>query len=188
MDLIKETLETKFTSTELAKIKYFYLCLLHEGSKFLIMWMLFSFMGRSQEYFIALFVLLSIRNTSGGIHLNRYLSCLAFTLSFLLGAILLSNVYAPTTIVQNIVLLVSVPVAFYIGPVTSKNRPPLTTKQAITSKWITCGVLLLYLLLFFCKETFIYRNLCFWVIVFQIAQLIVAKIWKKGEHHEKIEI
>lgn len=176
---LQDHLETRFTSYELAKIKYFYLCILYEGSKFIIMYIVFSMLQLRQEYLFALLILLSVRNTSGGIHLKRYTSCLLFTFLFLLGAIVISHIQVPANEVQDVLLLIAVPIAYYIGPITSDNRPRLSYEQWAGSRLVTCAILTAYILLFLCKETFIYRNLCFWVIVFQIGQLIAAKIIKE---------
>ena len=69
----KSTLEkTELTKLEKARIHYLFLCLFSEGSKFLIMYIIFHALHMTGEYLITLFVLLSVRNFSGGIHLKHY--------------------------------------------------------------------------------------------------------------------
>ncbi len=182
---IKEILLRKYTERELARMRYVYTCLLYEGSKFLLMYVIFSLFQMDREYLMAIAVLLSIRNFSGGIHLSTYVGCFLFTFFFLLGALCASRTIVPPPPVQNTVLLLGALILFCVGPVTSDNRPKLTGRQERIYKSISCAVTFLYFLLFLCEKTFTYRNLMFWVIVFQILQLIAAKICKKGDHHEK---
>ena len=160
---IKEILLRKYTERELAGMRYVYTCLLYEGSKFLLLYAIFSLFRMDHEYLAAITVLLSIRNFSGGIHFSTYWGCFLFTFFFLFGAIWASRTIA----------------------LPFDNRPKLTARQHLFYKSIGCAVTFLYFLLFLCEETFTYRNLIFWVIVFQILQLIAAKIYKKGDHHEK---
>lgn len=178
---IKTELETRFSEFELAKLKYIYLCFLHEGSKFVLMLLIFSITKMQQEYLLALVVLLSIRNFSGGIHLKTYFGCLVFTFSFLLLTIIFSENIVFNYSMQNLILFFSILAMAAIGPITSSNRPALTQKQNIVYRSIGCTMLTFYFILFVAMKTFPYRNLCFWVIVFQILQLVVAKILKKGE-------
>ncbi len=182
---IKEILLRKYTERELAGMRYVYTCLLYEGSKFLLLYAIFSLFRMDHEYLAAIAVLLSIRNFSGGIHFSTYWGCFLFTFFFLFGAVWASRTIALPPPAQNAVLLSGALILFCTGPVTSDNRPKLTARQHLFYKSIGCAVTFLYFLLFLCEETFTYRNLIFWVIVFQILQLIAAKIYKKGDHHEK---
>ena len=178
---IRVSLKTSFSEYELKKIKYFYLCLLYEGSKFLLMLLFFSCVHLQREYLVAIVVLLSIRGFSGGIHLQTYTGCLIFSFAFMLSSILCSQTITLSNTTQNAILALCILLMLFVGPVTSSNRPALTQKQNMIYRCITCSVLLFYLILFIAAKTFPYRNICFWVIVFQISQLVAAKILKKGE-------
>lgn len=183
---IKEILLKKYTKKELARLRYVYQCLLYEVSKFLLLYVIFSLLHMGHEYLAATVVLLSIRNFSGGIHLNTYWGCFLFTFFFLFGAIAASRMIVFAPVMQNLLLLAGAVILFITGPVTSDNRPKLTRQQDRFYRSIGSAVTFLYFLLFLCEETFTFRNLFFWVIVFQILQLIAAKIHKKGgAHHEE---
>lgn len=182
---IKEILLEKYTKKELARLRYLYLCLLHEVSKFILLYVVFSLLHMGNEYLAAIAVLLSIRNFSGGIHLDTYWGCFLFTFFFLFGAIAASRTIQLAPAIQNAVLLAGALILFVTGPVTSDNRPELTSRQHRIYMSLGSAVTFLYFILFLCEETFTFRNLFFWVIVFQILQLIAAKIHKKGDHHEK---
>lgn len=182
---IKEILLKKYTKKELARLRYLYVCLFHEISKFFLLYVIFFLLHMGHEYLAAVAALLSIRNFTGGIHLHTYWGCLLFTFFFLFGAIVVSRTIAFAPPVQNLVLLAGGLILFFTEPVTSDNRPELTKRQSRIYGSIGSAVTFVYFLLFLSEETFTFRNLFFWVIVFQILQLIAAKIHKKGDHHEK---
>lgn len=167
---------TALTKKEAALLKFTFLCLVTDGSKFLIMYIIFRMLSLTTEYLIVLAVLLSIRNFTGGIHLKHYISCLIFTISFVSGAIFLSSSLNISEEIQNITLLLTIPVIYLVGPVLSAGRPELDKTQIAHTKRITGSILLVYSLIFICMGTFPYRNLIYWVIIFQIVQLIAAKI------------
>lgn len=171
--------KTRLTQLELARLKYVFICLLSEGSKFIIMYTIFYLLQLKTEYCIAVFVLLSVRNFSGGIHLKHYISCLLFTFSFFSGVIYCSKILLIPEMIQCILLFCTALALFIIGPITSDNRPELTQKQMRIYKSIGSFVLIIYALIFLCMKTFPYQNLIFWVIVFQILQLAAAKTIKE---------
>ena len=51
---IKEILLRKYTERELARMRYVYTCLLYEGSKFLLMYVIFSLFQMDREYLMAI--------------------------------------------------------------------------------------------------------------------------------------
>lgn len=139
------------------------------------------------EYLITLIVLLSVRNFSGGIHLKHYTSCLVFTFTFILGIILVSRVLVLNPVTESLILLAAALLLFITGPVTSTNRPDLSLEQNKAFRRTGAVIILIYSVLFLCMRTLTCHDLIFWVIVFQILQLITAKMIKeRREHHEKL--
>lgn len=184
----KSTLEkTELTKLEKARIHYLFLCLFSEGSKFLIMYIIFHALHMTGEYLITLIVLLSVRNFSGGIHLKHYTSCLIFTFTFILGIILVSRVLVLNPVIESLILLAAASLLFITGPVTSTNRPDLSLEQNKAFRRTGAVIILIYSVLFLCMRTLTCHDLIFWVIVFQILQLIAAKMIKeRREHYEKL--
>ena len=184
----KSTLEkTELTKLENARIHYLFLCLFSEGSKFLIMYIIFHALHMTGEYLITLIVLLSVRNFSGGIHLKHYTSCLIFTFTFILGIILVSRVLVLNPVIESLILLAAASLLFITGPVTSTNRPDLSLEQNKAFRRTGAVIILIYSVLLLCMRTLTCHDLIFWVIVFQILQLIAAKMIKeRREHHEKL--
>lgn len=176
----KSTIEkTELSKLELARIHYLFLCLFSEGSKLLIMYVVFHSLHMTREYFITLIVLLSVRNFSGGIHLKHYTSCLLFTFGFILSIILVSRTVVLNNMVESGLLLIAAVLLLITGPITSDSRPALSPEQDKSFRRTGFVIILIYALLLFCMKTLACHDLIFWVIVFQILQLIAAKIIKE---------
>lgn len=176
---LHSVLSEKYSDYEIARIRYAIICVLSEASKFLIMLLIFSLICKTKEFIIALIVLLSIRNFTGGIHLKHYMSCLCFSIGFLAIILLSALFFRIPEWMQTIIMGVGVVLIYRIGPISSDSRPELSEKQKFMNKLIACSVLLFYICLFLFTEKLPFQNLIFWVIFFQIMQLCAAKIIRK---------
>lgn len=181
MDTIKEHLKDTFTSYELELIRYFYLCILYDGSKFLILLIFFSIFHLGREFCMEILFLLSLRNFFGGLHFRHYTSCFAFTFIFSSAGLALSHLAILDNNCQIALFIIAILIAITNKPVTSAGRPPLSPKQE--SSYHRCGmaVMLIYFVIFLTIQNFPYRNLCFWVIILQTSQLLAANLLLKGE-------
>lgn len=164
------------TSYEMKLLKYYTICLFYEISKFLIMLYFFTYLHLSIEYLVAIFTLCLLRHNIGGIHFKHYWSCFGFSLFFIMGIIVCSKLCIINNFIQNITSILCLILTFYIGPIQSEVRPPLDKKHFIRYRNTACIILFLFIILFLCMKSFTYRNLIYWVIVFQTLQLIAAKI------------
>lgn len=180
MNTFKQNLLENFSPREIELLRYFYLCFLYESSKFIIMFVFFSLFHLQIEFCIEVFVLLSIRSFYGGIHFEHYSSCFAFTLIFFGIGLLLSESAYLNNGSQICILFFCLIVSWTIKPITSKNRPKLSHRQEMRYHFLGMLLLFIYLLLFITLKTFPYKNICFWVIVLQTTQLVVARIFQKG--------
>lgn len=182
VDSLKENIKANFTTEEIAKLRYLYLVLIYETSKFIFMFIFFAYFQRYKEYCICILVLLSVRNFFGGLHFQSYISCFFFTFFFVSSGLVLSKTVVLPAEYQELILLLAILFCHKIGPITSSNRPELSEKQR--KVYGTCGIIVLtgYLILFITLRTFPGRNICFWVIVLQTLQLIAAKFYRKGDH------
>ncbi len=181
MEAIKKHLKKTFTSYQLELLRYLYLCITYEGSKFLILLIFFSFFHLGVEFCMEVLFLLALRNFFGGLHFNHYISCFAFTLAFSSTGIALSHLAILDNNLQISLLSIAILISAVTKPVTSTCRPPLSVMQE--NIYHCCGmfVLFAYFAFFLTIQTFPYRNLCFWVIILQTLQLTTARLLMKGE-------
>ncbi len=181
------TREFHFTELEIARIRYVIISFISETSKLAVLFTAFSLMNRQTELLAAILVLLSIRNFTGGIHLSHYLSCLLFTFSFLLGAVVLAEFCFPPLWIQILCLTAGIFIIGIIGPVSSDRRPAPSRKKGNVFRFVACSVVFVYILLLLNVRYLPFRNIIFWVSILQILQLAAAKLIKeRKQHHEKI--
>ncbi len=176
-----------FTDAEIRYLQYGRSILICEGTKFILLGIILGLLGHFQEYVIVMITLLPLRIFSGGIHFNHYFSCLLFTACFIVCPILLqSAISIPDTAQLPLLFLCLIATAF-AGPVPSKKRPPLSHRRYCSFRRITCGLLLIYIILFGFVRSFPGESLCLWVILLQTIQLLCAKGARKGELDEKTD-
>ena len=185
MDELKQHFKATFSPYEIQLLHYMYLCFFYEWSKFILMLVFFTLFHMQKDFIVEVIILLSIRNFFGGLHFKKYCSCFLFTFIFISSGLLLSRFYIIGSSFQIFILVVALLTSYFIKPIVSSNRTALSQKQQ--QIYHTCGmaILLLYLLLFITLKTFPYSNICFWIIVLQTLQLIVAKILTKGGEKSK---
>lgn len=180
MSAFKKHLKTVFTTYEIELLRYVFLCIAYEGSKFIIMLFLFMTLHLQNEFLTEIFVLLTLRNFYGGLHFKHYISCFAFTFCFIATGLLLAHYVFLNKTAQMIMLLLALVTSCIIRPIASSSRPPLSKKQENIYQLCGISILLLHIIFFISCKTFPYRNICFWVIVLHTLQLIVAKTFMKG--------
>lgn len=169
-----------FTDFEMQKMNFTISVFKCEGSKLIILGIVFAALGLFREYAILMLTLVPVRMFSGGIHFDHYYSCFMFTTLFSILPILLVGIILPQS-VQIAVMAASIGITYLIGPVTSKKRPPIQYGRYRAFRLISTGVVLIWFFVFAFAGAFPYRNLCFWVIALQTIQLICAKIARKGD-------
>lgn len=174
-----------FTDLEIKQLHYGVSIIWYECSKFIIMGILFGIMGLLAEYMIAIITLLPIRIFGGGLHFNHYVSCFLFTTFFIACPIFLRDVAMTPESGRLALLALCLVTTALAGPVTSKKRPLLSHRRYCNFRRITCGLLIIYMILFGFVRTFPGENICLWVIVLQTIQLACAKLLRKGEIYEK---
>ena len=172
------------TSYEIKLLKYYILCFFYEISKFLVMLAIFTYLHLTIDYLVVIIALCALRHNIGGIHFKHYWSCFIFSLFFITSIIICSKLIIVYDIVQNITVILCILSTFYIGPIQSEARPPLNKKHFVQYRNTACLILVLFLILVISLKSFTYKNLIYWVIVFQTLQLIAAKIRERRKKYE----
>lgn len=181
MDKVKTYLKDTYqlTGYQATCVIFFFKSTFSEVSKTLIMALLFH--NHLPEYFFALFIMLFLRCSTGGIHFYTYWGCLLMSICYMAFSIVLLPMLRLPLPIQVIMLVLSMITCYCIGPVVSKYRKEATPERKLHFRLIASGFILVYtiLLMFFPKVELLYVG--FWVIITHSLQLIVAKIRKKGE-------
>lgn len=179
--------EFHFSDLEIARIRYAYISIFSETSKILLLFLAFYLLHMHTEFLVSVAILLSIRNFTGGVHLDHYISCLAFTFTFLLCAILLSRHIVLSAGSQVLTMAAGAIAVYRIGGVSSDKRPEPSPKKGFIFKMTACFLLVIYIVLFLCVKNLPWKNLMFWVIVLQITQLAAAKCIKERRTHNETQ-
>ncbi len=161
---------------ELELREYYLKCLISEVSKIIIFFLISIPLGLIKEFFVALILLMVLRSTGGGLHLNHYLSCLLTSFLFLYGSIFLALYIQPVKIIVCVCMIFFAIVAYSLVPITSQNRPEATDSQIKKCKRNTFIIIsFLFILMCICPEN-IYSYICFWTVSLHIFQLLIAHL------------
>lgn len=165
-----------FTDYQIAQLKYTFTVLFSEISKMVII--AFLLRNHFTMFLYAAVVLCTLHISSGGLHAKTYWGCLLMSFLFFYVPICL----LPHTGIPKIwmaVLLIGCAAAIaLIGPIESKYRKPLTDRAKKRLVAQSLIIILIHLILFclYDSEIFVVGS---WIIVFEVAQLAIAKIYKE---------
>ena len=159
--------------------KYFLQCLLMEGSKIILFFIIFSYLNLTLPYLVALLFLMAVRCNGGGLHCKHYTTC--FLLSLLvLAASIYGGLYLPIYKWTALPLLtICSAVGYLTVPIVSSNRPEPDEKVIQLSKRRTVNIILIYALLICICPYNQYLNIGTWTILIHILQLLCAKFLQR---------
>lgn len=181
MEQIKQHMRDAYhlSNYQIAQVFFLFKTIASELSKMLIMGLLFH--NNLKLYLFALFIMLFLRCTMGGLHFYTYIGCLTVSTLYLWLAIYALPPVKLIAYMQIIALLLCIVVCNCIGPQTSKYRPD-SCKEIFgqCKRFITIFIFLYTLILYIMPENK-YLYVGFWVIILHSLQLVIAKMRKKGE-------
>lgn len=182
LNYIQQTCD--FSDYQMAQLRYFFKTIFSEISKFLIIGIFFVDM--IPTYLLGMIVLLSLRTTTGGLHLKTYKSCLLASCCYLiLGIRILPQIIVGKT-QQLFGLVLCCLITCYMTPITSPIHRELTHQYRRRLKIQAFILLLIYMFLLYILPNTHHTSVCFWVIILNTLQLIAAKIYyKETKKHEK---
>ena len=167
------------STSDKAKLNYFFSCILYEGSKILLFLIFFALTQRLKGFLYSMLILLPLRIISGGLHFKHYLGCFAFSFGyFYIVNIPLAN-FMPSLAITLLILCGCIFMNYRIGPITSDSRPALTPEEIRRGKFhILVATIYDTILTTLFYETSL-APIGFWTIVLHSVQLIIAKLRKK---------
>lgn len=179
MKTLRQLLKEKYNlnNYQIAQLSFLFKTLSSEMSKMFIMGIIFH--KHLPLYFFALFIMLILRCTTGGLHFYTYMGCLITSIVYMgISIWILPNVILPTN-VKILFLLLCIITCNYVGPVPSKYRPLYSKKQVKTYKTIASIFIFLFTLILYITPESPYFTVGFWIIILHSLQLIIAKLRRK---------
>lgn len=164
----------KYTRYQVQKILYVIKTLSADISKVIILGMIFH--NYFLFYIVAMTVLFLLRSFSGGIHNNTYIGCFMSTLIYFLLSIVILPQITISFSIKILLLTACIVICEWIGPITSKHRPPLSLAKISICKSITVTNIFLIILITNIIPSSPYITTGFWVVILHTLQLIVAKL------------
>lgn len=181
MEQLKRHLKDTYqlSNYQIAQAFFLFKTMASEISKILIMGVLFY--DKMPLYLFALFIMVFLRSSMGGLHFYTYLGCLTMSALYLwLSVYILPNITV-VRFLQIAALLLCIVICNQIGPITSKYRPDCCKEHFEQCKQFILRFIFFYALILYIMPENQYLSVGFWVIILHSLQLTVAKIQKKGE-------
>lgn len=164
----------KYTRYQVQKIMYVIKTLSADISKVIILGIIFH--KHFLSYIIAMTVLFLLRSFSGGIHNNTYIGCFISTLIYFLLSIIILPQITISFSIKILLLTACIVLCEWIGPITSKHRPPLSQAKIAICKSITVTNIFLFIAIANIIPNSPYITVGFWVVILHTLQLVLAKL------------
>lgn len=164
----------RFSKYDLAKLRFMLEVLFWNIAEFVFIAMVFIWLDKAVEFFIAFAVLMSIRIFAGGFHFKNMIICTIFTSVVFLLAIMVLPAIDIANGLMEILLLISVLITALLAPVSKRNKTR-SLKSKYIFKFIATAILLVYAFLLLQNKTSPFASICTWIIFLQSTQLIIGK-------------
>lgn len=170
----------QYDEDDIDMMRYSLQAILWEIEKIIIIFLLFTLMGRQDYFLITLTTLISIRVFAGGYHSQTAIRCLFITfIGFCLAIVIL-----PLITLNNIIILMlsgfSLFVTLLAAPIRTMEKEAIINKDKDTQKKVTAFVItLIWLILLFIYNMHTYAHSILWIIVLQNSQLLFEYIKRK---------
>lgn len=179
----KLTESKKYTRYQVKKIMYVLKTLSADISKVVILGIIFR--NHFVSYIAALTALFMLRSFSGGIHNKTYLGCFATSLVYFLLSIMILPQITISFSIRILLLTACMVICEWIGPITSKYRPPLSQAKIALCKSITTTVIFSFILIANIVPSSPNVTVGFWVVILHTLQLVIAKLLVVAKRKKK---
>ncbi len=181
MELLKKHLKETYhlSNYQIAQLAFLFKTISSELSKIIIMGILFH--NNFSSYAFALFTMLFLRCSTGGLHFYTYRGCLAASVVYMWLAIIVLPHIPLLPFMRLLLLLASIIACYLIGPVVSKYRSTPSIELSNRCRNTTCRFILIYALVQYIIPGNQLLNVGLWIIILHSLQLFIAKIRKKGD-------
>lgn len=173
-----------YSDYQMKVLHYFFISILSEISKFLIMGAFFLYFSQFLCYLWAVSLLWILRFTSGGLHCKTYIGCLLSSFLYLFLSIQVMPLFPLPELIRLVLLLLCILVAYHIAPVPSQFRQHINQTQTTRYRTYLFILLFVYFIVMFIFPHSHYLIVGFWVIMIHTMQLMVAHKRKEVNTHE----
>lgn len=164
------------TPKDRAKIQYGVTVILSEGFKIIFLILLFSILHLEKYFYLSLFILLSIRTFSGGVHVKGLLNCLFLTiLLFIFTCILAPSLPRLNIELYLLVSILSFMIVLVEAPICSVVRPIKSNKKKLLYKFIAAMSIAIWTIILLFGVDTSYINCGISTIFIQCIQLVLIK-------------
>lgn len=167
----------RFSLNEIEKIKlnYSLKVIINDLSKIVIFYFIFSLFNKEIVLLYSLVALIPVRSFTGGLHFKKYLSCLLFTIGFLLATYFSTSTFILTDLKLLLLCLFVIVVIITYAPLPSKFRPKYSNRKKLYFKLISLLIFLIHITLYIKTKSNYYFLLSLWVYFYQSIQLLIAR-------------
>lgn len=170
--------ELNFSNYQIAQLKYFFLTLLSEGSKLIIM--AFFFHKELGAFFYCIAILSALRLSTGGIHCDTYIGCFLTTFLFVFISLRATSLISLSTLLAIVILITCAIFNHTIGPISSSKHLPLSASTQKRGTWQAVAIISLHIFLLYNFDNLYLFHIGTWAIILHTLQLIIANSMKKG--------
>lgn len=165
--------QMQLSEIEADQIVYFLQMIFTDASKMVIIIIPFLITGHLAEYGSILILTLILRSQSGGFHFKRYLSCLAFTFTYFIAVLLLTQLAITNTFLIAFGIIGCATIA-WLSPMLSQQRKKLKRINVSSLKYRSIAIASIYTVLFFVRDT-PFTRCAIWVVIIQGILLLIQK-------------
>ena len=157
------------------KLQYSLEVLLGNISKFIVLFIAFTFLNKQIDFIYSSIALIGIRGFTGGLHFKTFIGCLVFS-----GFFFFLVIYSENNLVignPEIFALCFGAVLIFVlfAPISKKTRPVYSDKKIMLFKAISITFILFHLFMYFRTNKNPYFTISIWVFIYQAIQLLISK-------------
>lgn len=163
------------TDIQYKRLKYLSTSLIGEISKLTILALYFFLFSSLKSFIMITIILMSIRVWTGGLHFNKYSSCLVFSLLFYIITDISLSIVITNTFIIITIMVTCLSIIILQGPIQSNKRPLIKEEIKKRCTLYASITISLYTLLIVLNLIPTWENTIIWVVIYQTIQLLVAK-------------
>ncbi len=180
-------LEYGYSDYQMKLIKFTLTAIFYDVSKFIIFMVYFYISGQFIEFLFAAVPMFLLRTKNGGLHFNRYWSCLLVSFIYFYSVInILPALFNIHPLMIYPVLMICAIVDYMIGPTSLKNRDAAEESVIKKAKIQSFQVVFIVASLIFIFQDSAYLIVSFWTVVLHTIQLSITKLLKEVKCNEKL--